>query len=226
MKLHCERGIVEKVLLCGEGRGLHCSKERRSSHDFKVSITREGQLEVKRGRMGPSTRRTTKASREKKVALKKVYVKVPRSMEDFKELEDDLTRMGCVGLLHHPWGMLEERVVKELLPGNEVPREFESTMRGNDAMWAAEVWRQVYSLGHGEEGFAKEDYVQGKFSKDIHVSYGYYIKDCVNPREQRVLAFMAPILNPNKLNSVSISLESTLLLALDGKREVDWAAFI
>ena len=49
------------------------------------------------------------------VSLRSVPAIVPTNEEDKQELADDLTKMGCEGLLAEPWTMKSEAIVREFL---------------------------------------------------------------------------------------------------------------
>ena len=170
---------------------------------------------------------TRKRSQMKAVTLRKVCARVPKDRAELEELEEDLRRMGCVGFLQHPWRIRHERVVKELVSG-EVPAEFINTIRARPEEWTPDLWGRVYGFEQGGEGLAtrKEDYTQGKFASKIDSKAGYLIEDCRNDRERRVLAFLVPILNPEKPYSVTLTMASTLLLAMAKKRKVNWGQLV
>jgi hypothetical protein len=56
--------------------------------------------------------------------------------------------------------------------------------------------------------------------------YDYYVKNCKDKRERRVLAFLVSILSPEKPYNVILTLATTLLLAYSKKKVVDWGSII
>jgi hypothetical protein len=74
-----------------------------------------------------------------------------------KELVEDLTRMGCKGLLAKPWNLRNEAVLKEFLfaKGNQ----WERTMRQDPERWTAKVWADVYGFAprRGEGWASRKD---------------------------------------------------------------------
>ena len=138
-----------------------------------------------------------------------------------------MRRMGCIGLLQHPWRIRHDGVVKELVGGG-VPVEFANTIQGRPEEWTAELWGRVYGFTQGGEGLVtrKEDCTAGRFSTPMDGKYGYHIQDCVDGRERRMFAFLAPILNPDKPYHVTLTMASTLLLAFERKRRVNWGQLI
>jgi hypothetical protein len=66
---------------------------------------------------------------DKSVALRKVHVFTPTGREESNELEADLGRMGCFGLLEKSWRVRCEEIVRELVTG-EVDHVYASTIRG------------------------------------------------------------------------------------------------
>jgi hypothetical protein len=55
---------------------------------------------------------------------------------------------------------------------------------------------------------------------------GYAIEDCTDPRHRRVLAFLIPILYPEKPNRITVTMGNTIFGALNGGRKVNWARII
>ena len=49
------------------------------------------------------------------VSLKLVYLSVPSGEEEQSQLVEDLTQMGCEGLLLQPWNLQSEAMVREFL---------------------------------------------------------------------------------------------------------------
>ena len=49
------------------------------------------------------------------VSLKSITPLVPRNVEEKEQLVEDLTRMGCEGLLAEPWTFRSEVMVQEFL---------------------------------------------------------------------------------------------------------------
>src|SRR3954453_14258083 len=105
-----------------------------------------------------SSQKRRRAVVEKEIRVRKVNTSIPRDSAAYQELVEDLTSMGCVGLLRRPWRIRTEGVVEELLT-REVPPEFVKTIRGLPEEWTPEVRRQVYNLEHGADGMAaKKDF--------------------------------------------------------------------
>ena len=74
-----------------------------------------------------------------------------------------------------------------------------------------------------EEGLAtKKNCILDKFSLKLDSKYGYYVRDCKDMRERRVLAFLVPILSPKKPYNVTLSLATTLLLAYSNYIPIDF----
>jgi hypothetical protein len=70
-----------------------------------------------------------KRTLDKPEALSKVHVCIHTGREDSKELEADLRRMGCLGLLEKSWRVRREKMVRELVIG-EVDHVYVFTFRG------------------------------------------------------------------------------------------------
>jgi hypothetical protein len=55
---------------------------------------------------------------------------------------------------------------------------------------------------------------------------GYSIEDCKDPRHRRLLAFLVPIVYPEKPNRITVTWGNTIFGALNGGRKVNWARII
>jgi hypothetical protein len=55
---------------------------------------------------------------------------------------------------------------------------------------------------------------------------GYAIGDCTDAQHRRVLAFLVPILYPEKPNRITVTIGNTIFGALNGGRKVNWARII
>jgi hypothetical protein len=176
----------------------------------------------------PMTRNQRRKSSEvpSEVKIRKVVPEVPRDETERGELLEDLQRMGCSGLLGKPWGFKDDRIVRELLDG--VTNEFDNTIRATPTRWSEECWREVYNFSMGGGGLAgrKDEYVKDCFKELPSPKDGYAIEDCTDPRHRRVLAFLVPILYPEKPNRVTVTMGNTIFGALNGGRKVNWARII
>jgi hypothetical protein len=68
----------------------------------------------------------------------------------------------------------------------------------------------------------KEDCTRDKFSQKLDPKYGYFVKNCKDERLRRMLAFLVPILSPEKPYNITLTLAITLLFAYSEKKVVDW----
>jgi hypothetical protein len=134
--------------------------------------------------------------------------------------------MGCSGFLKKPWGFKDDRIVRELLDG--VSNEFDNSIRGQPVRWTEECWREVYHFGKGGGGLAgrKDEYVKECFKDLPSPKDGYSIDDCKDPRHRRLLAFLVPIVYPEKPNRITITWGNTIFGALNRGWKVNWARVI
>ena len=97
------------------------------------------------------------------LTLRSVVPAIPKEPGERVHLEEDLTRIGCIGLLSKPWSVKDERMVKELT--TEAPNQYERTVRAWPDTWDAEKWREAYGFSTGGEGFASRTnkFIGGKF---------------------------------------------------------------
>jgi hypothetical protein len=160
------------------------------------------------------------------VKLRKIVLEVPRDETERGELLEDLQVMGCSDFLEKPWGFKDDRIVRELLDG--VSNEFDNSIRGQPVRWSEECWREVYHFGKGGGGLAgqKDEYVKECFKDLPSPKDGYSIDDCKDPRHKRLLAFLVPIVYPEKPNRITVTWGNTIFGALNGGRKVNWARVI
>ena len=62
------------------------------------------------------------------ISFKALVPVVPKTPIARRELEEDLGRIGCVGLLNKPWNIKDEGLVRELVEG--ALNQFDHTVRG------------------------------------------------------------------------------------------------
>ena len=72
----------------------------------------------------------------------------------------------------------------------------------------------------------RDDCTKDKFSSRLDPKYSYFVKDCKDERERRMLAFLVPIFSPEKPYNITLTLATTLLLAYSEKEVVDWGNII
>ena len=51
------------------------------------------------------------------LTLRSIVLAIPREPRERAHLEEDLARIGCIGLLSKPWSIKDERMVRELTTG-------------------------------------------------------------------------------------------------------------
>jgi hypothetical protein len=160
------------------------------------------------------------------VKLQKVVPEVPRNETERGELLEDLQTMGCSRFMEKPWGFKDDRIVRELLDG--VSNEFNNSIRAATTWWTEEYWREVYHFSTGGGGLAgrKDEYVKDCFKDLPSPKDGYAIEDCTDPRQRRMLAFLVPIVYPEKPNRITVIWGNTIFGALNGERKVNWARII
>jgi hypothetical protein len=82
-------------------------------------------------------------------------------------------------------------------------------------------WQRRRQIG-GPEGRIR----QGCFKDLPNPKDGYSINDCKNPRHRRLLAFLVPIVYPEKPNQITVTWDNTIFGALNRGRKVNWARVI
>ena len=112
------------------------------------------------------------------ISLKALVPIVPKIPTVRRELEEDLERIGCAGLLNKSWNVKDEGLVRELVKG--APNQFDHTVRCRLEKWNALVWRETY--GFKPEGYEwaswTDKYIVGQFSKSVNPKDEYAVSDC------------------------------------------------
>ena len=132
------------------------------------------------------------------MSLKSVALAMPKNNEEKKMLVEDLTKMGCEGLLLEPWVLKNEAMVQEFQ--GKRSNKWEGTIRRDAEHWTMDSWAEVYNFRKEGRKQARrsEKWVDDKFETTINTKDGHTVSDCINPREKRVLEFVIPILYPEK----------------------------
>ena len=161
------------------------------------------------------------------IPLKAVIPAIPKKDEELQALAEDLQGMGCEGLLAKPWNLRAEDTLKEFR--FERGNQWLGTKRRDSDNWTPYVWNRVYGFPRGVgEGWAgrRDGLFAGKFRADPDPKDGFHPGNCRNLREQRVLEFLMPILNPDKPKRISLTMANTLFGAMSGVRPMNWGLII
>ena len=147
---------------------------------------------------------------------------IPGGGQDRTQLEEDLNKMRCVGLLERQWSLKHEDTVRELIP-MERPNMFDGTIQDRPQKWTSEVWREVYKFPSCEVGLVNQmdAFVHDKFVHMVDPKDRYPVRDCRDAQNRRLLEFIVPIIHPDKPIRVTIMIGNTIFGALDGGRPVD-----
>ena len=158
--------------------------------------------------------------------LRSVVPAIPKEPGERAYLEEDLTRIRCIGLLSRPWTVKEEKMVRELIVG--APNQYEGTVRARPDTWEAGRWREAYGFSAGGEEFASrtDKFIGGKFRNAANPKDGFAIVNCEDSRAKRVLEFLIPILYLEKPTRVTVTVGNTIFGALLGERKVDWGILL
>ena len=170
--------------------------------------------------------RKDKGSVNVQISLKALVPVIPKIPTTRRELEEDLTRIGCGGLLNKPWNIKDEGIVWELVEG--APNQFDHNVRCKSEKWTALVWRETYGFKLEGYGWASrtDKYIVGQFSKSVNPKDGYAVSDCNDFRAKQVLEFLIPILYLEKPTRVTVMVGNTVIGALLGDRPIDWGLLI
>ena len=126
--------------------------------------------------MAPPQKRT-------QMSLQTVTPSIPENALELAELEEDLRRMRCTGLLERPWALKKEEIVHKLVQPKH-PNIFNATIRDRPQLWTADLWREVYGFPRGEAGLANRmnGYIEGRFMLQVDPKDSYVVGDCRNSR--------------------------------------------
>ena len=86
------------------------------------------------------------------LTLRSVVPAIPKEPGERAYLEEDLTRIGCIGLLSKLWSGKDEGMVRELTTG--APNQYEGIVWARPETWDVEKWREAYGFSVGGERFA------------------------------------------------------------------------
>ena len=160
------------------------------------------------------------------ISLKSVTPIIPGRDEEKLQLVEDLTKMGCAGLILEPWALKNESMVQEFQ--GQCSNEQESTIRRDPEHSTANSWAEVYNFR--KEGRMcvgrTEMWVDGKFKTSMNPKDGHAISDCIDPREKRVLEFVISIMYPEKPDRITKEIGNTVFGALSGENKVSWGQVI
>ena len=78
------------------------------------------------------------------ISLRSIPAVVPTDEEEKQQLANDLTKMGCKGLLPEPWALKSEATVREF--HYEHSNEWEGTIRRLPEKWTVDRWADIYSF--------------------------------------------------------------------------------
>ena len=156
------------------------------------------------------------------VSLKSVIPIVAKDNKEKELLVEDLTKMGCEGLLLEPWVLKNEAMVQEFQ--HERSNEWEGTIHRDLEHWTVDSWMEVYNFRKECRRMAgrTDKLTEGKFKTSINLKDRYAVGDCVDSRERRVLEFVVPIMYPEKPSRVTLKMGNTIFGALSKVRKVNW----
>ena len=160
------------------------------------------------------------------VALKVVILVIPRGVKERAMLDEDLRRMGFLGLMERPWCFKYKKIIAELLADQD--NRWAGTVGQDSNKWTMVPWHKIYGFPIWGKRMATrtEKFVDGKFKNPVSLKKGYAVPNCKDMRAKRVLEFSVPILYLKKPTRIIVMIGNTIFGALIGEREVDWALVI
>ena len=156
------------------------------------------------------------------LTLRSAVPAISREPGEQAHLEEDLTKIGCIGLISKPRSVKDKKMVRELV--TRAPNQYDLIIRGHLETWSVEKWREAYRFDVGDEGFASrtDKFISSKFWHATNPKDGFAIADCEDSRAKKVLEFLIPILYLEKPTWVIVTVDNTIFDALLGERKVDW----
>ena len=102
------------------------------------------------------------------MSLRNVNPSIPEGGQECAQLEEDLKKMRCAGLLERPWSLKYKDLVQKLI-AMERPNMFDMTIQDWLQQWTSELWREMYNFPSGRTGLANwmDTYVDGKFTHQV-----------------------------------------------------------
>jgi hypothetical protein len=164
-----------------------------------------------------------------KIPEKRILPAIPMHAGDFEELIKDLKTIGCSGLFGRVWDVQDADMLAEI-GGGAMEDAFRTTIRAKFGNWTREHWRETYNFPDREEdleagGKGDTEWVKDRFTY-LSDHDGFKVTDCVNPREQRLLEYVVPILNPEKPTTLTVTLAREILSALHRRKKINWAYLV
>ena len=153
---------------------------------------------------------------------------VPGNDEERAMLKEDLSSLGCAGLMERPWNLKNEEFIQQFVLIREGKLErnnmFDTTIRDQPEDWTASTWREVYDFPPRGCGMANQTdlYIDGKFQTEVDPKDGFLVRDYRDARERRLLEFLVPIVHLDKPTRVTRTIGNTIFGALSKDRPVDW----
>ncbi|CAM6098715.1 unnamed protein product [Calypogeia fissa] len=155
-----------------------------------------------------------------KRVLRLVYPKEPSNREKLKK---KLEEMGCAPLLDLPWLFLNEEFVKEVI-SNSPPVQFPNNIRAAPSTWTTNLISQALGLSLEGEGFTNrsENLTSPCFKGMISGKEGWKLSQCSDQDLYRVMAFLLPLLYPEKSMRVTVSVGGTIIASYIGQKVISW----
>jgi hypothetical protein len=142
-----------------------------------------------------------------------------------ERIERNLQKLHLEGLLKKPWFVKINSVVHDFYRENQ--EVVEDSIRRNVKFYTPELVAEVYSMQNvGEEKWLKGDinwslYFDGG---KLDAKTGWKVEHCTDQELNELFAFLLPIFYPSKPHRITKGFATTVILAFNGDRKVNWAA--
>lgn len=219
----CGRSLAKNVER-KKGRAwlvLFCAKDA-ASRELVLSMARM------RGRGARATGREATPCRMP--TSRPVHIELPDNVELKRTLRENLQLMGLECLLDLPWNVVESSLIRDLLM--RVP-SVNSRFRARPGKWNEQLISQVYGVPAVGEGMCDPNgelrsMVEACFQQEEWVTRnGWKVEHCLDTENLGpLLAFLTPILNPEARTRISLSLATTVIASLSGRKRINWAEIL
>ncbi|CAM6129143.1 unnamed protein product [Calypogeia fissa] len=104
------------------------------------------------------------------------------------------------------------------------PNEFQNSVRAQPESWTAELISKVFGMNLDGEGYILrgENFTAPYFDGNINPKEGWVLRKCNHIPLRRVLAFLVPLIYPERPNRVTVKIGSTIIASYLRMRKISW----
>jgi hypothetical protein len=176
-----------------------------------------------------NSKKLTPGKEKIQTPIKKVRPLYPVALLNVEEREDfgkTLEKMGLRGLLDLYWDFDNQEMANEVYGGKTHP-DSKNTIRAQPKKITKSMIEEAFGIStEGEDALSKSDNQALSFfpAQSISNTDGWQVKQCTDPTFRAVLAFLNPLLYPQKPQKVPVQIASTIAAYLFHSRKTNWAS--